>query len=274
MFNKKFFSSLIKQVVCILLSLSVILPFYMVFINSFKSRGEAARMSLAFPTEWVFSNYTDVIAKADLGRGFINSVLYATVSTTLGVVLCAMASYVISRRDTKYNKMLYYFIICGLFFPMNYVTLVKIFQTFGLLDSRTGIIITFTSAMIPFCVFTIKNFISSIPVSMDEAAVIDGASPNRLFISIILPLLKPIMATCFILQFMGVWSDFLTPLYLSSQSKFFPMTMSVYQFFGKNQSSWNYIFADIVLTCIPVIIVYICGQKYIVAGLTSGAVKA
>ena len=94
-----------------------------------------------------------------------------------------------------------------------------------------------------------------------------------LFFKVIMPLLKPTMVTCFILQFMGVWSDFLTPLYLSSKSKMFPMTMAVYQFFGKNKSYWNYIFADIVLTCIPVVIVYMIGQKYIVGGMTSGAVK-
>ena len=87
----------------------------------------------------------------------------------------------------------------------------------------------FTSAMIPFCVFTIRNFVVSVPVELDEAAVIDGAGPISLFFKVIMPLLKPTMVTCFILQFMGVWSDFLTPLYLSSKSKMFPMTMAVYQ---------------------------------------------
>lgn len=119
----------------------------------------------------------------------------------------------------------------------------------------------------------LRNFVISIPVELDEAAVIDGAGPLSLFFKIIMPLMKPTLVTCFILQFMTVWSDFLTPLYLSSKSKLFPMTMAVYQFFGKNKSYWNYIFADIVLTCIPVIIVYMIGQKYIVGGMTSGAVK-
>lgn len=270
---KKLASKISKQVVCIILSLTVLLPFFMVFINSFKSKNEAARMSLSLPTEWFFNNYSNVVDQANLVQGFLNSFTYAMVSTTVGVLLCAMASYILCRRATKMNKFLYYFIICGLFFPINYVTLVKVFQFFGLLNSRVGIIITFTSAMVPFCVFTIRNFIMSVPVEMDEAAVIDGAGPNRLFFSIILPLLKPILMTCFILQFMGVWSDFLTPLYLSSNSKFFPMTMAVYQFFGKNTSQWNFIFANIVLTCIPVIIIYLIGQKYIVSGLTSGAVK-
>ena len=184
-----------------------------------------------------------------------------------------MAAFVMCRKRTKLNVFLYYFVLCGLFFPVNYVTLVRVLSTLHLNDTRVGIIMVFTSAMIPFCVFTIRNFVISVPVELDEAAVIDGAGPLSLFFKIIMPLLKPTMVTCFILQFMTVWSDFLTPLYLSSKSRLFPMTMAVYQFFGKNKSYWNYIFADIVLTCIPVILVYMIGQKYIVGGMTSGAVK-
>lgn len=264
---------IIKQLVCILLSITVVLPFYMVFINSFKSKAEAARMSLSLPKEWLFSNYTEVIEQGKLIQGFFNSFSYATISTVLGVVTCAMASFVVCRNRTKLNTFFYYFIICGLFFPVNYVTLIKVLHVFNLTDTRQGIIITFMSAMIPFCVFTIRNFVLSVPVELDEAAVIDGAGPLTLFFKIIMPLLKPTMVTCFILQFMGVWNDFLTPLYLSSKSKMFPMTMAVYQFFGKNKNYWNYIFADIILTCIPVIIVYLIGQKYIVGGMTAGSVK-
>lgn len=270
---KRRISAVLKQAVCILLSIIVIAPFYMVLINSFKGKSEAARMSLSLPTEWLFSNYAEVIEKAKLWQGLGNSLLYALVSTFIGVILSAMAAFVLSRNKIKLNKFLYFFILCGLFFPINYVTLIRVLQFFHLNDTRIGIIITFTGAMIPFCVFTIYNFISSVPTEMDEAAVIDGAGPLSLFFRIVVPMLKPTMVTCFILQFMTVWSDFLTPLYLSSKSKMFPMTMSVYQFFGKNKNSWNYIFADIILTCLPVIIVYLLGQRYIIGGLTSGAVK-
>ncbi len=270
---KKQVSKIAKQVCCILLCLIVVLPFYMVLINSFKVKAEASRMSLSLPTKWMFSNYTEVIEKAHLIQGFLNSLCYATVSTLVGVIGSAMAAFVMSRRRTKLNNFLYYFVLCGLFFPINYVTLVRVLSAFHLTNTRVGIIVVFTSAMIPFCVFTIRNFISSIPVEMDEAAVMDGAGPVTLFFKIIVPMLKPTLVTCFILQFMSVWSDFLTPLYLSSKSRLFPMTMAVYQFFGKNTNYWNYIFADIVLTCIPVILVYLIGQKYIVGGLTSGAVK-
>lgn len=271
--TKKRIQSILKHAVMLLLCLAVVLPFYMILINSFKTKPEAARMSLALPTEWVFSNYTEVIEKAKLGQGLVNSMTYAFVSTIVGVMGSAMAAFVMSRRRTKFNNFLYYFVLCGLFFPVNYVTLVKVLSVFQLSNTKVGIIITFTSAMIPFCVFTIRNFISTVPVEMDEAAVIDGAGPISLFFKIIMPMLKPTLITCFILQFMGVWSDFLTPLYLSSKSSMFPMTMAVYQFFGKSKNYWNFIFADIVLTCLPVIIVYLLGQRYIVGGMTSGAVK-
>ncbi|MEG1847173.1 MAG: carbohydrate ABC transporter permease [Lachnospiraceae bacterium] len=264
---------LLKHFVCILLCIIVVAPFYMVVINSFKTKSEAARMSLRLPTKWMFSNYTEVIEKGKLIQGFLNSATYAIVATTIGVLLCAMVAFVISRNRTKWNNFLYYFILCGLFVPVNYVTLIRVLDIFGLSGNRVGMIIVFTSAMIPFCVFTIRNFISSVPVELDEAAVIDGAGPISLFFKIIVPLLKPTLVTCFILQFMGVWSDFLTPLYLLSKSSMYPMNLAVYQFFGKNTAFWNLVFADIVLTCIPVILLYLVGQRYIIGGLTAGAVK-
>lgn len=156
---------------------------------------------------------------------------------------------------------------------MNFVTLLKIFNIIGIANTRMGLIIAFTSSMIPFCIFTISNFISSVPVEIDEAAVIDGANALLSFFKIIIPLLKPVLITAFLLQFMSVWSDFMTPLYLSSTSKMWPMNLAVYNFFGKMTSNWQYVFADIILTCLPVIIIYFIGQKYIISGLTSGSVK-
>lgn len=271
--RKRIHINILKHLVSILACSTVVLPFYLVVINSFKSKNEAARMSLSFPTEWKFENYLVVIEKGKLISGFFNSMTYSLVSTILGVLLCSMGAYVISRKNTKLNNFLYYFILCGMFFPINFITLIKSFQFMGLTDSRAGVIIVFLSSMIPFCIFVIKNFVSSIPRSLDEAATIDGAGPVGLFFRIIFPLLKPAAATCFVLQFMTVWSDFLVPLYLTSSSKLFPMTMAVYQFFGRNERQWNYVFADIVLTVIPVLIIYMIGQKYFISGMTSGAVK-
>ena len=206
--TKKKVQNLLKHLVCILLCLTVILPFYMVVINSFKSKGEASRMSLALPKEWLFSNYTEVIDKGNLIQGFSNSLLYALVATTLGVVLCAMAAFVMCRKRTRLNVFLYYFVLCGLFFPVNYVTLVRVLSTLHLNDTRQGIIMVFTSAMIPFCVFTIRNFVVSVPVELDEAAVIDGAGPIRRAVSIILPLAKEQLIVCSIITVIGAFKLF------------------------------------------------------------------
>lgn len=271
--SKRIFQTIIKQVVCVVLSLLVLVPLYMVVINSFKTKGEAARMNLKLPTTWVFGNYVDVIQKAGLIRGFTNSMIYALVATFVGVIISAMAAFVLSRNRIRINRRLYYFFIIGLFFPVNYVTLVRVFQWFHLTNTRLGIILVFISSMIPFCIFTIYSFVESVPREIDEAAVIDGAGPLQMFFRVDLPMMKPTIVTCFILQFMGVWNDFLTPLYLSSKSSLFPMTMAVYQFFGKNQQYWNYVFADIVMTLIPVIIVYFIGQRYLLEGTTGGSVK-
>lgn len=271
--TKKRLKRLGLHLICLLLCAIILVPLLMVLINSFKTKNEAARMNLSLPTTWVFSNYSEVIDKANLVTGFLNSMLYAMVSTTLGVLLSAMAAFVLSRNRTKLNNFIYMFVICGLFFPVNYVTLVRVFKWLHLTNTRIGIILVFTSAMIPFCVFTIYSFVDTIPRELDEAAIIDGAGPVSLFFRIVFPLLRPTIMTCFILQFMTVWNDFLTPLYMSSKSKLFPMTMSVYQFFGRNQSNWNYVFADIVLTILPVLIVYAIGQRYIIGGMTTGSVK-
>jgi len=108
---------------------------------------------------------------------------------------------------------------------------------------------------------------------LHEAAIIDGCNPSSLYFRIIFPLLKPIIATLFVLNFMSTWNDFTMSIYFLNESSKWPMTLAVYNFFGQFSTQWNLVCADIVLTCIPVLIVFILGQKYIVAGMTSGSVK-
>ncbi len=270
---KRIIRTALKQLLCIVLCLMVLTPFYLVIVNSFKTKNEAARMNAALPTEWHFENYAEVVNKGKLVQGFFNGVLYAGGSSLIGVILSAMAAFVLCRKRTKLNNFMFYFILCGLFFPVNYVTLIQVLNFFGINNSRTGLVLVYTATMIPFCVFVIRNFVLTVPVELDEAAVLDGVRPTGLFFRIAAPLLMPALVTCFLLQFMGVWSDFLTPLYIISSSKLWPMNLAVYNFFGKYQSYWNLVFADIILTILPVVALYLIGQRQIISGMTSGAVK-
>ena len=146
-------------------------------------------------------------------------------------------------------------------------------QATQLINTRQGMVILYSAMNIPLSVFLIYGFIETIPRELDEAAIIDGCGPARLFFLIILPLLTPVLVTAAILSFLNVWNDFLFPLYYLNSSSNWPMTLAVYNFFGQYQQNWNLVSADIILTILPVVIVYLAGQRFILSGLTSGAVK-
>ena len=271
--TKKQLFTILKQLVALLLCAIVIIPFVIILINSFKTTREAALMGFNLPSQLMFENYATVIEKGKLLPSFINSLIYAIVPCTAIVVLCGMASFGLARRTSKFTKWIYMFIILGLFVPVNYLALLKIMKLLGIYGSRLGLILFYISSNVAFSTFIIYGFIDSVPREVDEAAVIDGATPLQLFFKVIFPLLKPVLVTAFILMFMQIWSDFMTPLYLINKSTMWPMNLAVYNFFGRFKTSWNLVFADIVLTVLPVLVVYLIGQKQIVSGLTSGAVK-
>ncbi|KRA99799.1 ABC transporter permease [Devosia sp. Root685] len=257
----------------ILASLVMVIPIYLIAVNAFKSRAQASAMSMELPTEWHFENFSTVIAQGKLWTSFFNSLLYATASTAITTLVSAMAAYVLSRARTRGRRFLYLFIIMGIALPINYFTLTSVMQFTNLNNTRLGIILLYAATQIPFTVFLIYGFIETIPKELDEAAIVDGCKPLSLFFLIILPLLTPVLATAAILNFLGVWSDFIFPLYYLNSSANWPMTLAVYNFFGQFQQDWNLVSADILLTILPVIVVYLLGQRFILSGLTSGGVK-
>ena len=133
--------------------------------------------------------------------------------------------------------------------------------------------ILYAATKIPFGVFLTYAFIESIPKEIDEAAIMDGCNPFTLFFTVIFPLLTPAWVTTAILSFLDFWSEFILPLYFLQNSAKWPMTLAVYNFFGMFEAKWNLVSADIVLTILPVIAVYLMGQRYIISGMTAGAVK-
>lgn len=271
--NKITVSNVIKQVIACILSLAILIPFLLVIINSFKTKQEAVLMNFALPKEFQWQNYITVIQKGKLVQSFLNSMLYASGTMVFTILATSMAAFVLARRRTKLNQFIYFFIILGIMLPLNFVALMKVMQILHLINSRIGLIILYTAMQVPFGVFIIYGFVGTIPREIDEAAVIDGAGPWKMFFSIIFPLLKPVLVTVMLLVFMGAWNDFITPLYMLNTANKWPMTLAVYSFFGRYESEWNLVFADIVLTCLPVFIVYLLGQNQIVSGMTSGAVK-
>jgi raffinose/stachyose/melibiose transport system permease protein len=257
----------------VLISLTMFVPIYLILINSLKDDVQSRAMGIDLPLNIHLENYLTVIEQGKLGTAFINSMIYATGATILVVLFSSLAAFVLSRNRSKLNRFLYFFIAIGIAIPMNYVPLTKVMQVTHLINTVPGIILLYAATKIPFGVFLTYAFIESIPKEIDEAATIEGCGPLQLFFSIIFPLLTPAWVTTGILSFLDFWSEFILPLYFLQSSTKWPMTLAVYNFFGMFESSWNLVSADIVLTILPVIVVYLLGQRYIISGMTSGAVK-
>lgn len=262
-----------KNIIAWLVTLVSLIPLLLVVFTSFKSGSDARTLSFTLPKAWDFTNFATVIEKGKLGEGFLNSLTYAGVGSVITIFFAAMAAYVFSRNRSKGNRFLYIFVVLGIVMPINYVSLMKVMQTLGLNDSRVGMIFLYTAIQMPFMVFLIYGFVGRLPVELDEAAVIDGCKPFRLFFSVIFPLMKPILTTAVVLCFLNMWNEFVLPLYFLNDTEKWPMSLAVYNFFGRYSRQWNLICADVLLTSLPVVTLYLICQKQIVGGQTAGAVK-
>ncbi|MCR5474051.1 MAG: carbohydrate ABC transporter permease [Lachnospiraceae bacterium] len=271
---KKTVRAIICNIIAWLFSAICLIPLLLILFNSLKDKKAAASMDLklpALPIPW--ENFITVIEKGKLMTSFCNSLIYSAGAVILCVLLAALAAFVLSRNRTKLNDFLYMFLVLGITLPINYVALTKVLQFLHLNNTALGIILLYTAMQLPFMTFLIHGFVAKVPVELDEAAVIDGCGPYRLFIFVTFPMLKPAVATATILTFLNTWNEFVSPLYFLNKSEKWPMTLSVYNFFGMYFKDWNLVCADILLTSLPVLLVYLLGQKYIVSGMTAGAVK-
>ena len=271
---KRTILAIIRNLIAWIFSAICLIPLLLIIFNSLKDKKTAAKMDLhlpAWPIQW--SNFITVIEKGKLASSFCNSLVYSAGAVILCVLFAALAAYVLSRNQSKLNKFLYMFLVLGITLPINYVALTRVLQFLHLNNTTGGIILLYTAMQLPFMTFLIHGFVAKVPMELDEAAVIDGCGPVQLFFLIVFPMLKPAIATASILTFLNTWNEFVSPLYFLNRSEQWPMTLSVYNFFGMYFKDWNLVCADILLTSLPVLMVYLIGQKYIVSGMTAGAVK-
>lgn len=264
---------IIKEIFVWILSLTILIPVYLIIINSLKTSSEANEMSFKLPHTFQWTNYVEAFQNGNLVHSFFNSLLMASVSAVISILVTAMAAFILVRNKDKWNKLIYNYFFIGLVAPLNYIATIKVLQTVHLQNSYTGIILIFATLGIPFAMFLYYGFIGSVPRELDEAAIIDGCGLGRLFFQVVFPLLKPVTITGFILNFLGAWNDFVTPLYLLNSQEKLGMINSIYNYFGFHFNEWNMIFTIIVLTVLPVLILYILGQRYIISGMVSGSVK-
>lgn len=256
-----------------ILSLTVLMPLLLVIINSFKSAGEADAMTLQLPEKFLPGNYLVVLTEGNVFRSLINSVAISGISVFLSVVLGSMAAFVLTRNKSGINRLVMKYFLAGLVVPVQVITLIDVLKRLHIYNSFQGIILVYVAIFLPMTVMLVQSSVISIPREMDEAAIIDGCGAIGLFVSIILPLMVPVVITVCVTQFMFIWNDFQFPLYLLADSRKWTLVLGVYGFMGKYSTNWNLVSAFIIVASLPVVIAYLFGQKYIISGMITGAVK-
>ncbi len=264
-------------IIAIIVSVVVFLvPFAFVLLQAAKNPKEAGLVNFAWPTDWqLWQNFVEVLQKNDYQVlwAFLNSTVLTILSCTIMVVLAAMVGYVLQRKRTWLNPIINFLVLAALIVPPAVVPTIWVLQGVGLFKTLPGMILIESTFGLAFCVLLFRAFVATIPKELDEAAVIDGAGPIRLFFGVVLPLLKPVIVTVIVVQAVFVFNDFQGPLYFLPGSDIPTVQLGLYNYQSQTLSQFNLLFMYILLTTIPPLIMYIFFNRQIVAGMTSGAVK-
>jgi raffinose/stachyose/melibiose transport system permease protein len=257
-------------------ALIFLVPFAFIAIQALKTAPEAANLDFAWPTQFALIENVVAVFQANdymLIVAFWNSVVLTVVSVTIMVVVAAMIGWVLARRPSRWNPWITFFILAGLIVPPAIVPTAWIMQQLGIFNTIFGLALVEVAYGMAFCILLFRAFVSTIPRELDEAAAIDGAGPIRLFFRIGFPLLRSVIVTAIVVQSVAVFNDFANPLYFLPGSENATVQLTLFNFQSQFQTSWNLLFANILLITIPPLLMYIFFNRQIVAGMTSGAVK-
>lgn len=252
------------------------IPVLFVLFTASKTGDDAKRISLSLPTAFaLFENLRTVIVEGEALQGFVNSCLITIPTIALTLLLGSMAAWVFARTKSRGVQALYYLAIAGVLLPPAIITTIRVLQSSGLYGTQIGLILFYSAVYLAVAIFLITGFVRSIPFSMEEAAALDGAGTLRIFFSIILPSLRPVLLTTGIFLALSIWNDFFYAFFLLPKADDATMPLGLYAFVNANQFelNWNLIFAQVLTTSLPLLIVYIFAQKRIISGLLGGGVK-
>ncbi len=271
--KNKTVSSTIRYILLIALSMVYLVPVYMMVVGSLKTEAEAVRFDLSLPETLQFSNYAYVFERGDILTGYFNSFITSGTAMVLVLLFGSLAGIYVGRTKGKLSSGIYHYFILGLTLCFQTATTFGVLRTLNLYGTHLGVILIYTGLQLPFTVMTFSSFIKGVPREIDEAGLIDGCTTLQLIFRILLPVMKPIFITNLIIVTINCWNNFMIPLfYLNSSSKL-TIPLMVYNFYGRYERNWNYVFTMLVITIVPVVILYLALQKHIVEGMTSGAVK-
>jgi raffinose/stachyose/melibiose transport system permease protein len=274
--KKKQQHTIIVSIVMALVAAVWFLPIYFMIINSFKPLKTVIFTTAAFPKQFFLENIVKVWSGVNYYLLFTNSFLITAISIAGIVLFAAMAGYRLSRVKSKLSGMMLSYFILTLIIPFQaiMIPLVKTMRDFGMIDTRWGLILVYVALGTPIAIFLYQGYVKTIPYTLEESAIIDGAGPLTIFFRIIFPLLKPMTSTIIILQSLYIWNDFLLPLITitSDSLKTIPLGVAG-KFFGQYAFKWNLGITAMLMASLPMLILYLVLQRHIISGVMRGSVK-
>ena len=253
----------------------VLVPLLATVLGGFKELGELRSNPLGLPHVWIWSNYGDILMSSRYWRVLGNSLLIATFTVALTLAASSMAAFTFAHLRFFGDRYLLNYIQLGLLFPAATAFLplfIKI-RDLGLLNSYWGIILPQVAFSLAMGILLLRNAFKELPDELLDAAMMDGCGYFRYFVYVTLPLSGPILATVAVISFVGSWNNFLLPLVVLNSESRYPWTLGLMAYQGQYSTSWQLVLAFITLTILPAILMFLLAQRYIVAGLTAGAVK-
>ena len=274
---RKFIASVWVDVAALVVAgIVYVVPFVFILLTASKTGPEAALFQFSLPSKWqLIENIRDVMAYGDnrMLRALWNSTLLTVVSVTLIVLLGALVAFVMQRRRDPMASVASSVMLAGLIIPPAVVPTIFLLQWIHLYKTILGLAMVEVAFQLPFATLVLRAFMASIPRELDEAAIIDGASPLRMFFTVILPLLQPAIVTVIVVSAVGIYNDFTGPLYFLPGSQNVTAQLTLFSFMSQFKSAWNLLFADVLVVTIPPFIMFMFFQRQIVSGMTAGAIK-
>ena len=269
-------NSWLDVIALIVIGILYVVPFIFIFLTAAKPQAEAGLFQFTWPSQFqLFENIRDVLAFGDnrMYRAFWNSIVLTVGSVILIVFLSAFVAFVMQRRNDRIASVANALVLSGLIIPPALVPTIFLLQKLGIYKTIPGLIFVEVAFLIPFAILVFRAFMATIPREIDEAAIVDGASPVQIFIRIILPLLWPAIVTVIVLTSVIVYSDFTLPTYFLPGKENITVQVTLFGFMSQFGSQWNLMFAAVLIITIPPLILFLFFQRQIVSGLTAGAIR-
>lgn len=268
-------SSLGITLALIAASLVAVFPIYLAVINSFKTQGEMFESFTALPSSLMLDNYTEAFSRLSMVSSVTNSIIVSILGIG-GILLCAsLAGYKLSRTSGRLSQGIFYLFIASMMVPFHsiMIPLTRMAKELNVQGSIYGLSLIYIGLGVNMAIFLYHGFVKGVPRELEESAQIDGCNEWQTFFRIIFPLLLPITVTIAILDFLWIWNDFLLPLLMLTNAESYTLIISTNKLFGEYNTEWSLVLAALVLTAIPVVLIFMFFQRYIMTGITEGAVK-